>query len=116
MMGKRGSFLKYLKDAINEMDSKKIELIFVKFQESNPTPKIELNYTNHFTLLVAIVLSARTTDVSVYKITKELFSIAGMPGKMLNLGQDELKKRISSIGLNNSKAKNIIGLSKILIE
>ncbi|WP_353288009.1 endonuclease III [Wolbachia endosymbiont (group B) of Gerris lacustris] len=98
------------------MDSKKVELIFEKFQQSNPTPKIELNYTNHFTLLVAIVLSARTTDVSVNKITKKLSSIADTPEKMLNLGQSELRKCISSIGLYNSKAKNIIGLSKILIE
>ncbi|WP_353285443.1 endonuclease III [Wolbachia endosymbiont (group A) of Beris morrisii] len=97
------------------MDSKKVELIFEKFQQSNPTPKIELNYTNHFTLLIAIVLSARTTDVSVNKITRELFNIANTPEKMLSLGQNELKKCISSIGLYNSKAKNIIGLSKILI-
>ncbi|BET35332.1 hypothetical protein wScaTNS_05450 [Wolbachia pipientis] len=79
------------------MDSKKVELIFEKFQQSNPAPKIELNYTNHFTLLVAIVLSARTTDISVNKITKELFSIADTPEKMLNLGQSELRKYISSI-------------------
>ncbi|WP_341811903.1 endonuclease III [Wolbachia endosymbiont (group A) of Conops quadrifasciatus] len=98
------------------MDSKKIELIFKKFQQSNPAPKIELNYTNHFTLLVAIVLSARTTDVSVNKITRELFNIADTPEKMLSFGQNELRKCISSIGLYNSKAKNIIGLSKILIE
>ncbi|WP_143689757.1 endonuclease III [Wolbachia endosymbiont of Nilaparvata lugens] len=98
------------------MDSKKVELIFEKFKQSNPTPKIELNYTNHFTLLIAVVLSARTTDISVNKITKELFSIADTPEKMLNLGQSELRKCISSIGLYNSKAKNIIGLSKILIE
>lgn len=98
------------------MNSKKIKLIFEKFQQSNPIPKIELNYTNHFTLLVAIVLSARTTDVSVNKITKELFNIVDTPKKMLRLGQSELKKRISSIGLYNSKAKNIIGLSKILVE
>ncbi|MFL3877131.1 endonuclease III [Wolbachia endosymbiont of Trichogramma kaykai] len=98
------------------MDSKKSRLIFERFQQSNPAPKIELNYTNHFTLLVAIVLSARTTDISVNKITKELFSIADTPEKMLNLGQSELRKCISSIGLYNSKAKNIIGLSKILIE
>ena len=98
------------------MDSKKVELIFEKFQQSNPAPKIELNYTNHFTLLVAIVLSALTADISVNKITKELFSITDTPEKMLNLGQSELRKCISSIGLHNSKAKNIIGLSKILIE
>ncbi|QTG98778.1 endonuclease III [Wolbachia endosymbiont of Rhagoletis indifferens] len=98
------------------MDSKKVELIFEKFQESNSAPKIELNYINHYTLLVAIVLSARTTDISVNKITRELFNIADTPEKMLNLGQNELKKRVNSIGLYNSKAKNIIGLSKILIE
>ncbi|WP_341818223.1 endonuclease III [Wolbachia endosymbiont (group B) of Ennomos erosarius] len=98
------------------MDSKKVELIFEKFQQSNPAPKIELNYTNHFTLLVAIVLSARTTDVSVNKITRELFNIADTPEKMLSFGQSELKKCISSIGLYNSKAKNIIGLSEILVE
>ncbi|MCX3065043.1 endonuclease III [Wolbachia endosymbiont of Drosophila pseudotakahashii] len=98
------------------MDSKKVELIFEKFQESNSAPKIELNYINHYTLLVAIVLSARTTDVSVNKITREFFNIADTPEKMLNLGQNELKKRVNSIGLYNSKAKNIIGLSKILIE
>jgi endonuclease-3 len=112
-MGRRGSFLK--KDAINEMDSKKVELIFEKFKQSNSIPKIELNYTNHFTLLVAIVLSARTTDVSVNKVTKELFSITDTPEKMLDLGQNELRKRIGSIGLYNSKARNTIELSKILV-
>jgi endonuclease-3 len=98
------------------MDSEKVELIFKRFQLSNSTSKIELNYINHFTLLVAIVLSARTTDVSVNKITKELFKIVDSPEKMLNLGQSELRKCISSIGLYNSKAKNILGLCKILIE
>lgn len=98
------------------MDLKKVGLIFERFQQSNPTPKIELNYTNHFTLLVAIVLSARTTDVSVNKITKTLFEVADSPEKMLILGQNELKKRISSIGLYNSKAKNVIELSRILVE
>lgn len=67
-------------------------------------------------MIVAIVLSARTTDVSVNKITKELYSIPDTPEKMLELGQNELRKRISSIGLYNSKAKNIIELSKILVE
>lgn len=98
------------------MDSKKVNLIFERFQKSNPVPKIELSYTNHFTLLVAIVLSARTTDVSVNKITKELFEIVDSPEKMLHLGYGELRKRIASIGLYNSKAKNIIELSKMLIE
>ncbi|MDD9331409.1 MAG: endonuclease III [Wolbachia sp.] len=98
------------------MGSKKVELVFERFERSDPTPKIELNYTNHFTLLVAIVLSARTTDVSVNRITKELFKAVDSPEKMLNFGQNELKKRISGIGLYNSKAKNIIELCRILIE
>ncbi|MBD0391714.1 endonuclease III [Wolbachia endosymbiont of Pentalonia nigronervosa] len=98
------------------MDSQKVDLIFERFQKLNPIPEIELSYTNHFTLLVAIVLSARTTDVSVNKITKELFKIVDSPEKMLNLGYIELRKRIASIGLYNSKAKNIIELSRMLIE
>ncbi|QKX02503.1 endonuclease III [Wolbachia endosymbiont of Dirofilaria (Dirofilaria) immitis] len=98
------------------MDFRKVELIFERFRQLNPTPKVELNYTNRFTLLAAIILSARATDVSVNKITKELFSIADTPEKMLILGQNELKKRISSIGLHNSKAKNIVKLSEILVE
>ncbi|QKX01560.1 endonuclease III [Wolbachia endosymbiont of Cruorifilaria tuberocauda] len=98
------------------MDLKKIELVFEKFSQSNPTPKIELNYTNHFTLLTALILSARATDVSVNRITKELFSIADTPERMLILGQNELRKRINSIGLCNSKTKNIVKLSKILVE
>lgn len=95
---------------------KKIDLIFQRFQQANPYPKIELNYTNLFTLLIAIVLSARTTDISVNKITKELFKIADSPEKMLNLEVDRLKRYISTIGLYNSKAKNIIELSRIIIE
>lgn len=98
------------------MDSQKVDLIFERFQKSNPIPKIELSYTNHFTLLVAIVLSARTNDLSVNKITKELFKIVDSPEKMLNLGLGELRKLIASIGLYNSKAKNIIEISKMLIE
>ncbi len=98
------------------MDPKKVKLVFERFRQSNPTPKVELNYTNHFTLLTAIILSARTADTSVNKVTEELFSIADSPEKILNLGQSELKKYISSIGLYNSKAKNIIKLSKILVE
>lgn len=94
----------------------KIDLIFQRFQRVNPYPKIELNYTNLFTLLIAIVLSARTTDISVNKVTKELFKVADSPNKMLNLGVNELKKYISTIGLYNSKARNIIELSRILVE
>ena len=97
------------------MNRTKINLLFSKFQEHNSYPRIELKYTNSFTLLIAIVLSARTTDISVNKITGKLFEIADTPAKMLSLGEKNLKNYISTIGLYNSKAKNIISLSEIII-
>lgn len=87
-----------------------VDDIFSRFSDDNPKPAIELEYRNDFTLLVAIVLSARATDVSVNKITAKLFDVADSPKKMLSLGQEKLKGYISSIGLYNSKAKNIIKL------
>ena len=98
------------------MDENKINLLFTKFQEHNHYPKIELKYSNEFTLLVAIILSARTTDVSVNKITSRLFKIADTPQKMLDLGEEGLKKCINTIGLYNAKSKNIIMLSSIIIK
>ena len=97
------------------MNERKVNLLFSKFQEHNPHPKIELRYTNDFTLLVAIVLSARTTDVSVNKITNRLFKIVDTPKKMLDLGEKGLKDYINTIGLYNAKSKNIIALSEIII-
>ncbi|ACZ49437.1 endonuclease III [Anaplasma marginale] len=95
---------------------KDVDLLFGRFSEDNPHPRIELRYRNEFTLLVAIVLSARTTDVSVNKITDKLFDVADSPQKMLALGEDGLKSYINSIGLYNSKAKNIIKLSEIIVK
>ena len=80
----------------------------------NPNPKSELEFHNAYTLLVAIVLSAQSTDKGVNKATKELFKIADTPQKMLSLGIDNLKQHIKTIGLYNNKAKNIIALSQIL--
>jgi endonuclease III len=94
---------------------KDIEGIFSTFEQLNPHPKTELEYTNDFTLLVAIVLSAQATDVGVNKATKKLFEIYDTPQKMLDLGIDGLKEYIKTIGLFNSKAKNIIELSKSLV-
>ncbi|MGN7678133.1 MAG: endonuclease III [Anaplasma sp.] len=93
-----------------------IDKLFSRFANSNPHPQIELRYRNEFTLLVAIVLSARTTDVSVNKITDKLFEVVDSPEKMLQLGEDGLKGHINSIGLYNSKAKNIMKLSEILVK
>ena len=89
--------------------------IFETFQKENPTPLTELDYSNDFTLLVAIALSAQTTDIAVNKATKQLFKLADSPEKMLSLGEEEIKKHIKTIGLFNSKAKNIILLCKKII-
>jgi len=98
------------------MNKKQIENIFKIWFEKNPDPKTELNYTNNYTLLIAVVLSAQSTDIGVNKATKELFEIADTPQKMLLLGKEKLKKYIATIGLFNNKAENIIKLSKQLIE
>ncbi|MBZ0217759.1 MAG: endonuclease III [Fimbriimonadaceae bacterium] len=89
--------------------------VFRRFQAADPAPKGELNYTNPFTLLVAVVLSAQATDVGVNKATRELFKIADTPEKMLALGEDKLRDHIRTIGLFRNKAKNVIKLSQQLI-
>ena len=86
------------------------------FKQQDPSPQSELNYHNAYTLLVAIVLSAQSTDKGVNKATAELFKIADTPQKMLDLGIDKLKEHIKTIGLYNNKAKNIIELSRKLVE
>jgi endonuclease-3 len=96
------------------MNPADIEHIFKAFQKANPDPKTELYYTNDFTLLVAIVLSAQATDAGVNKATPALFSVADTPEKMAALGEEKLKSYIKTIGLFNSKAKNIIALSQKL--
>ena len=86
------------------------------FKAQDPNPKSELNYHNAYTLLVAIVLSAQSTDKGVNKATEQLFKIADTPQKMLDLGIDELKNHIKTIGLYNNKAKNIMSLSQRLVD
>lgn len=97
------------------MNSKQIDRIFKIFSDDNPLPRTELEYVNNYTLLVAVVLSAQATDVGVNKATKELFKAVKTPEQMLDLGEEGLKKNIKSIGLFNSKAHNIISLSRELI-
>jgi endonuclease-3 len=97
------------------MNKKIIEQIFTIWQKENPQPKTELIFTNNYTLLVAVVLSAQSTDIGVNKATKKLFEIADTPEKMLKLGEAKLKKHINTIGLYNGKAANIIKLSQDLI-
>jgi endonuclease-3 len=93
-----------------------IQGFFRTLQAQNPHPKTELEYSNTYTLLVAVVLSAQATDIGVNKATKALFSVADTPEKMLALGEEQLKSYIKTIGLYQTKAKNVIALSKSLIE
>jgi len=98
------------------MQTKQINEIFQILSQTNPEPKTELVYENHYTLLVSVVLSAQATDKSVNNATKNLFIHYNSPEKMLELGLDGLKQYIKTIGLFNSKAKNVIELSKILVQ
>ncbi|MSO84372.1 MAG: endonuclease III [Rhodospirillales bacterium] len=96
------------------MKSADIEAFYARLKAANPRPKGELEHTNPYTLLVAVVLSAQATDAGVNKATRALFKIADNPEKMLALGETRLKAHVKTIGLFNTKAKNIIALSKIL--
>ena len=89
--------------------------MFDRFSHADPEPKGELDYVNVFTLLVAVVLSAQATDVGVNRATKELFTIADTPQKMLALGEDKVREAIRTIGLYRNKAKNVIALCEKLI-
>ena len=93
-----------------------IRSVFERFSAANPEPKGELEHTNPFTLLVAVVLSAQATDAGVNKATRALFAKADTPAKMLALGEDAVRDYIKTIGLFRNKAKNVIALSQRLIE
>ena len=97
------------------LQQEEIKEIFERFKKENPNPTSELKWTNSFTLLVSVVLSAQATDKSVNKATESLYKIADTPQKILSLGEDNLISYIKSIGLYKSKAKHIIALSKMLI-
>jgi endonuclease-3 len=96
------------KDEIAEM--------FRRFEESEPDPRTELYYTSPYTLVVAVALSAQATDVGVNKATRRLFELADTPQAMLDLGLEKLTEQIKTIGLYRNKAKNVIALSRILVE
>lgn len=93
-----------------------LKQVFARFAELTPEPKGELEHVNAFTLLVAVALSAQATDTGVNKATRALFQIAETPEKMLALGEDGLIQHIRTIGLYRNKAKNVIKLSRLLIE
>ncbi len=98
------------------MTKDKICEFFKRLQAVNPEPKGELEWTNPFTLLVAVALSAQATDKSVNKATPALFALADTPEKMVVLGEEKIREHIKTIGLYNTKAKNVLALSKILVE
>jgi len=102
--------------SLSSMKKADIEEFFRRLEAERPDPQGELHYVNSYTLLVAVVLSAQATDIGVNKATKPLFEKADTPEKMVALGERKLKNYIKTIGLFNSKAKNVIGLSQMLID
>ncbi len=98
------------------MNAEKRRQLYERLAKANPNPTTELNYRSPFELLVSVVLSAQATDVSVNKATAKLFAVANTADTILSLGEDRLKPYIRTIGLFNSKAKNILGACEILVE
>ncbi len=99
-----------------QMKKETINEFYRRLSDANPEPKSELEYVNVYTLLVAVVLSAQATDIGVNKATKALFKKVKTPEQMVALGEGQLKDHIKTIGLFNTKAKNVIRLSQMLIE
>ena len=97
------------------MNKAQIKEFFTRLRNENPEPEGELNWVNNYTMLVAVVLSAQSTDIGVNKATEKLFQQVTTPEQMVALGENGLKEHIKTIGLYNSKAKNVIKLSEDLI-
>ena len=104
------------KRAPRTLGAEKAGLIFAALAADRPDPHTELQYINPYTLVVAVALSAQATDVGVNKATKKLFAVADTPEKMLALGEDGVGEYIKTIGLWRNKAKNVIALSRMLID
>ncbi|RMH48931.1 MAG: endonuclease III [Alphaproteobacteria bacterium] len=99
-----------------QLDYHAITEAFTRFHAADPEPKTELEYTNTFTLLVAVVLSAQATDVGVNKATRALFAVADTPEKMVALGEERIREHVRSLGFFRNKARNVFLLSKALVE
>ena len=95
------------------MDPLKCQEIFERLKKANPSPTTELHFASPFELLISVILSAQATDISVNKATKTLYTIANTPKAFLGLGETKLKSFVKSIGLYNTKAKNILATCKI---
>jgi endonuclease III len=98
------------------MTPKAINAFFATLEAANPHPKTELNYSNHFELLSAVLLSAQATDVSVNRATEHLFAAANSPAQMLALGLEVVTEHIRTIGLYRTKAKNLLATCRILVD
>lgn len=99
-----------------QLDYPAMQRIFARFHEMEPQPKGELHHSNAFTLVVAVALSAQSTDIGVNRATEKLFQIADTPARMLALGEESLIQHIRTIGLYRTKARNVIKLSQMLID
>jgi endonuclease III len=102
--------------ALPQWTPAEVEEAFRRFAAANPAPRTELQSVNPYTLLVAVVLSAQATDAGVNKATPALFKLADTPEKMVKLGEARVRDLIKTIGLYRTKAKNVIALSRILVE
>src|SRR5262245_2441603 len=107
---------KAAKGALPQWTTAEIEEAFRRFRAADPSPETELEHVDPFTLLVAVVLSAQATDAGVNKATPALFRAADTPAKMIRLGEDKLRDYIKTIGLFRTKAKNLIALSRKLLD
>jgi endonuclease-3 len=114
VVAKSGQALKKPKK-LKPWSAAEVHEAFVRFRNVNPEPKGELEHVNPYTLLVAVVLSAQATDAGVNKATRALFAIADTPQKMLDLGEEQVRNYIKTIGLYRTKARNVIALSEKLI-
>ena len=102
--------------ARSRLSRAEVHELFSRLSELDPAPTTELEYSSPFELLVAVVLSAQATDVGVNKATRRLYPVANTPQAILDLGEDELRQHISTIGLFNAKAKNVMALCRILVD
>lgn len=101
---------------VKNMTKKQIQVFFERLREQRPNPRTELNYSSPFELLIAVMLSAQATDVSVNKATDKLYPVANTAQAILNLGVEGLKAYIKTIGLYNAKAENVIKTCQILVD
>jgi endonuclease-3 len=108
--------LSLARSRIRLLSAAEIQEVFARLAELDPEPTTELEYSTPYELLVAVILSAQATDVGVNKATRRLFPVANTPQAMIELGEAALKRYISTIGLYNAKAANVIAMSRLLIE